>query len=64
MYYLVENWQRTEMDVLYFGFGAVPNDQKWRVMGIYRKSADAWGAYRRILDRATDEMSLISSLVD
>lgn len=64
MYFLVENWQRTEMDVLYFALGAVPNDQKWRVIGAYQTSAEAWAAYWRILDRATDEMSLISSLVD
>jgi hypothetical protein len=59
MYYLVENWQQTEMDVMYFVSGKVPNDQKWRVLGTYQSRADAWAAYRDMC--AQDEILKPSS---
>jgi len=49
MYYLVENWQQTEMDVIYLAGGKTPKEDRWRVLGCYSASVDAWAAYRDLL---------------
>lgn len=49
MYYLVENWQQTEMDVIYCAGDRAPREDRWRVLGVYRSSIDAWAAYRDLM---------------
>ncbi len=49
MYYLVESWNQREMDVLYLQGDRVPNDQRWRVLGVYQTGAAAWAAYNVLL---------------
>lgn len=61
MYYLVESWDRTMMDVLYFRVGYGPREDKWCIRGRYQTHGDAWAAYHTLIEKAITEMSSMSS---
>lgn len=49
MYWLVEDWKQTEMDVMYLRPGITPNENRWRVLGRYQTAQEAWNAYQAMV---------------